>query len=40
MAHSKTFGPKRQEATEQREEFHSEESHHSRPSINISRVLN
>jgi hypothetical protein len=35
----KTFGPKRGEVTEQRETFHSEESHHLRPSRNIIRVL-
>ena len=40
MAHRKTFGPKRQEVTEQRGKFHSEESHYLRPSRRIIRVLN
>jgi len=39
MTHRKTFGPKRQEVTEQREKFHCEESHNLRPSRNIIRVL-
>jgi len=42
MAHRKTFRPKRQEVTEQREKFHSEESHHFGPSrtVFVIRVLN
>jgi hypothetical protein len=40
MMYRKTVGAKRQEVTEQREKFHSEESHHLRPSRNIIRVLN
>jgi hypothetical protein len=40
MAHRKTFSPNRQEVTEQRGKFHSEESNHLRPSRNTIRVLN
>jgi len=40
MEHRKTFGLKREEVTEQREKFNSEEAHHLRSSRNIIRVLN